>query len=146
MVGSLRDSYGYPSTEDECAQTDIASSISFGEALVQKKHMRCQSGTDPVRTECLRDDSATQQSVLRALPASQTIDYCSKQFTCRAQNADTPRASRVGAHGGAAGRGRAGQDADRTVRPGDNRPSYPQGVEDTCSERLSRSTNKRNLM
>ena len=32
---------------------------------------------------------------------------------------------RVATHGGAAGRGRSGLDADRTVRPGDKRPSYP---------------------
>ena len=44
--------------------------------------------------------------------------------TCRVQNTDIPRAGRVGVHGGAAGRGRAGLDTDRTVRPGDTRPSY----------------------
>ena len=36
-----------------------------------------------------------------------------------------PRAGRVGAHGGAAGRRRSGLGADRTVRPGDKRPSHP---------------------
>ena len=36
-----------------------------------------------------------------------------------------PRAGRVGAPGGTTGRGRAGRDADRTVRPGDKRPSHP---------------------
>ena len=46
---------------------------------------------------------------------------------CRIRNPDIPRAGRVGAaHGGAAGRGRAGRDADRTVHPGDNRPLHPQ--------------------
>ena len=39
-------------------------------------------------------------------------------------NPDIPRAGRVGAHGGAAGRSRAGRAADRTVRPGDGHPSY----------------------
>ena len=36
--GSLGDSYEYFSTVDEWAQTDIASFVSFGEALVQKNH------------------------------------------------------------------------------------------------------------
>ena len=44
---------------------------------------------------------------------------------CRVQNPDIQRAGRVGAHGGAAGRSRAGLDANRTVRPGDKGPSYP---------------------
>ena len=68
-------------------------------------------------------------------------------ITCRIQNPDIPRAARVGAaHGGAAGRSRAGRDADGTVRPGDNRPSYPQSIEEKCPERPPRSTNKRNPM
>ena len=46
-------------------------------------------------------------------------------YTCRVQNPNIPPAGRVWAHGGAAGRGRAGRDADRTVRPGNKRPSYP---------------------
>ena len=45
--------------------------------------------------------------------------------TCRIQNPDIPRAGRVGAHGEVAGRGRAGLDANRTVRLGDKPPSYP---------------------
>ena len=43
---------------------------------------------------------------------------------CRVQNPNIPRAGRVGAHGEAAGRGRAGLGANRTVCPGDKRPSY----------------------
>ena len=45
--------------------------------------------------------------------------------TCRIPNPDIPQAGRVGARGGVAGRGRAGRDADRTVRLGDKRPSFP---------------------
>ena len=45
--------------------------------------------------------------------------------TRRAQNPDIPRAGRVGAPGGTAGRGRTGLGANRTVRPGDEGPSYP---------------------
>ena len=45
--------------------------------------------------------------------------------TCRIQNLDIPQAGRVGAHGEAAGRGRAGLDADRAFRPGDKRPPLP---------------------
>ena len=51
---------------------------------------------------------------------------CSEHFqTCRVQNPDIPRAGRVGARGGAAGRGQAGLGANRTVRPGNKGPSYP---------------------
>ena len=42
VIGSPGGSYGYPSTVDEWAQTDIASSASFGEALVQKNHIQRQ--------------------------------------------------------------------------------------------------------
>ena len=61
--------------------------------------------------------------------------------TCRIQNPDIQRAGRVGAHGGAAGRGRAEQFAQET-----NDPRTLQGIEDTSPERLPRSTNKRNPM
>ena len=44
---------------------------------------------------------------------------------CRIQNPDIPRAVRVGAPGGTAGRGREGLDANRTVRLGSTRSSYP---------------------
>ena len=44
--------------------------------------------------------------------------------TCQVQNPDIPRACRVGAHGGVAGRGRAGLHANRSVRLGDNPFSY----------------------
>ena len=51
---------------------------------------------------------------------------------CRVQNPDIPRAG-VGAHGGAAGRGRAGLDANRNVRPGNNGDSRTlQGIEKNC--------------
>ena len=59
--------------------------------------------------------------------------------TCRIQNPDIQRASRVMAHGGAAGRGRAEQFAQET-----SDPHNLQGIEDTSPERLHRSTNKRN--
>ena len=68
------------------------------------------------------------------------------RITCRVQNPDIPRAVRVGAHGGVAGRGRAGLDANRTVRPGDKPPPYLPKNQDKSPERLSRSTNKRNPM
>ena len=38
VVGFLGGSHEYPSTVDDCAQTDTASSVSFGETLVQKNH------------------------------------------------------------------------------------------------------------
>ena len=44
--------------------------------------------------------------------------------TCRIQNPDIPRAGRVGAPGGATGRGRARLGADRTSRPGNKGPLY----------------------
>ena len=61
---------------------------------------------------------------------------------CQVQNPDIPRAGRGGAaHGG------AGQDADGTVCPGDNRFCFAvqgsQGIVDDCPERLFGSTNKR---
>ena len=51
----------------------------------------------------------------------------SQQYTnCRIKNPDMPRAGRDGAaHGGTAGRGWAGRDADGSVRQGDDRPSHP---------------------
>ena len=49
-----------------------------------------------------------------------------KRFlTCRTQNPDIPQAGRVGAPGGAAGRGRARLGANRTIRPGNKGPPYP---------------------
>ena len=38
-------------------------------------------------------------------------------------------------------RGWAGRDAYGSVRQGDNRPSWPQGIVDNCLERFPRSTN-----
>ena len=46
--------------------------------------------------------------------------------------------------GGTVREGRAGQDADRTVRSGDKRPSTFQGNEETSPDLLARSTNKQN--
>ena len=46
-------------------------------------------------------------------------------ISSRIQNPDMPLARRDGAHGGVAGRGRAGLDANRTVRPGNKPPSHP---------------------
>ena len=45
--------------------------------------------------------------------------------TCRVQNPDLPQAGWVGAHGGVAGRGRAGLGTNITVRLRDEPPSYP---------------------
>ena len=42
------------------------------------------------------------------------------QSTCQVQKPDIPRAGRIRAHGGVAGRGWAGLNANRTVRLGDN--------------------------
>ena len=63
-------------------------------------------------------------------------------YTCRVQNPDIPRAGRVGAHGGVAGRGRAGLDANRTVAL----LRTLQSIKDTSLERRPRSKNKRNPM
>ena len=43
--------------------------------------------------------------------------FCPPQHICRIQNPDIQRAGRVGAHGGAAGRGRAEQFAQETSLP-----------------------------
>ena len=59
---------------------------------------------------------------------------------CRFQNPDIQRAGRVGAHGGAAGGGRAEQFAQET-----SVPRTPQGIEETSPERLSRSTTNKIL-
>ena len=45
---------------------------------------------------------------------------------------------------GGAGRDRAGRDADKSVRQGSTVLHTPQGIEQTCPERLLRITNKRN--
>ena len=45
--------------------------------------------------------------------------------TCRVQNPDIPRAGRVGAHSGVAGRGRAALDTNRTIRLKNKPHSYP---------------------
>ena len=45
--------------------------------------------------------------------------------TCSIKNPDIPRAIRGGAAHGGAARGRAGWDADGSVRPENNRTSYP---------------------
>ena len=66
--------------------------------------------------------------------------------TCRVQNPNIPPAGRVGARGGAAGRDRAGLDADRTVVQETSVPLTLQGIVNTSPEHLSRSTNKRNPM
>ena len=50
--------------------------------------------------------------------------------TCRVQNPDIPRADRVGAHGGAAERARAGLGANRTVRP-ENKALVPSKASNT---------------
>ena len=44
--------------------------------------------------------------------------------TCRIQNPDIPRAGRVGAPGGAAGRGRAKLGANKIIRPGNKSPPH----------------------
>ena len=54
----------------------------------------------------------------------QVIDNYS-QVICQIRNPDIPRAGRVGAPGEAAGRGRAGLGANRTVRTGNNVFLYP---------------------
>ena len=67
--------------------------------------------------------------------------------TCRAQNPDIPQAGRGGAaHGGVLGWGEARQDGTPTGRFAQEitDPLAPQGVEETCPERLSGSTIKRN--
>ena len=52
-----------------------------------------------------------------------TPRHITSHHACRIQNPDIPRAGRVSAHGGAAGRGRAGLGANRIVRPEDKRPA-----------------------
>ena len=69
--------------------------------------------------------------------------------TCRIQNPNIPRAVRVGAaHGGAAGRGGAGQNRTPTGRVA-QKPAVPlalQGIVDNCPERFFASANKGNPM
>ena len=59
-----------------------------------------------------------------ALETQQKVTFLAVN-TCLVQNPDIPQAGRVGAHGGAAGRSRAGLYANRTVRLGDNPFSNP---------------------
>ena len=66
-------------------------------------------------------------------------------ITCRIQNPDIPRAGRVGAPGGAAGRGQARLNANRIIRPGKKKVNRSrQGVEEPSFQRFSRSTKQRN--
>ena len=53
------------------------------------------------------------------------FDFMQHAYTCRVQNPDIPRAGRVGAHDGVAGRSRAGLFANRTVRLGNNPSPHP---------------------
>ena len=79
--------------------------------------------------------------------SSSSSTSSSSSSTCRVQNPYIPRAARVVAHGGAAGRVRAGLFASRTVRLGERiLPRTLQSIEDTSPERPPRSTNKRNPM
>ena len=52
------------------------------------------------------------------------MEWFNKQSTCRIQNPDIPQAGRVGAPGGAPGRGWARFGAKRTIRPGNKSPWY----------------------
>ena len=71
-----------------------------------------------------KPSEASRTSVLNDPSEARTIEILC-ETTCRIQNPDIPRAGRVEAHGRTAGRGRSGLDVDRTIRPGDKRPSYP---------------------
>ena len=60
-------------------------------------------------------------------------------FTCRIQNPDIPRAGRVGAPGGAAGRGQARLGANRTIRPGNKSPPiFPRDRRHVASKSLQK--------
>ena len=81
-----------------------------------RRHLSASCAARPSSAPPLRD----------APPRLDPPVVCSScAFTCRIQNPDIARAGRVGARGGVAGRGRAGLDANRTVRLGDKPPSYP---------------------
>ena len=67
-------------------------------------------------TATSKRQSNGQQPSTKALPVL---------LTCRIQNPDIQLARRDGAHGGLAGRGRAGLGANRTVRPGNKPGLYP---------------------
>ena len=85
-------------------------------------------------------------AVLEVSSEARTNEVLCK-LSCRIQSQHIPRACRVGAaHGGAAGRGGSGQDGTPTDRFAQETtvPRTLQGIEQTCPERLFRSTNKRN--
>ena len=69
----------------------------------------------------IRNSKAKQ---LNKLKTYYEIYDCNKKLICRVQNPDIPRAGRLAAHGGVAGRGRAGLGANRIVRLGHEPPSY----------------------
>ena len=74
-------------------------------------------------------------------------DLASRPPTCRMQKPDIPLVGRFGAPGGAAGRGRPRLGANRTVRQGKQKVQRTsKGIEKMSLQRLSRSTNNRNLM
>ena len=83
------------------------------------------------RRSFLRGPAPAPRRALRTVPPVVCLgfgfDKCSPfglNRICRIQNPDIPRAGRVGAHGGVAGRGRAGLFANRTVRLGNNPSSH----------------------
>ena len=84
----------------------------------------CQQKCSPTRHASRVPSRASKTNRLKDPPEAPTSETLCKP-TGRVQNPDIPRAGRVGAHGGVAGRGRAGPDANRTVRPGDKRPPHP---------------------
>ena len=100
------------------ANIQCAGKGGFGQSKVALSKRECRQGS-LAKEQLLRLPSNTKKDDL-SLGTRSMNTY----ITCRIQNPDIPRAGRVGAHGGVAGRGRAGPDANRTVRPGDKLPAY----------------------
>ena len=104
----------------------------------------CQQNCSPRRQESLAPPKASRTRRLNVPPEARTSEI---PFTCRVQNPNIPWAVRVGAaHGGAAGRGGAGQNRTPTGRVAQKltAPAAPQGIVDSCRERPFASTNKGN--
>ena len=86
---------------------------------VREKHRRHVASTSLEKHEQAQFYVNRRSNKISAWPAIY------QRFTCRIQNPDIPRASRVGAPGGAAARGRARLDANRTIHPGNKDLPYP---------------------
>ena len=97
------------------------------------------SGGPPVYQRFI---NGTRSALCSWLPNNGTTPICLR--TCHIQNPDIPRASRVAAPGGAAGRGRARLSVHKSCAWEAKVHRTVQGIERTSLQRPSRNTNRRN--